>query len=321
MQLDYQTFFQQQQRLRNIPFNQTKNWLEHSRGNNIENVRFFVDSIDEPHIACYGYLSNRKPFGRQLNIDGISKSADINSDHIRSFFKSIIEEGYSIIHLSDIDEYNPNFEVGIRRAGLVRPLGLHLCPMSMIVDLQKPFQFHRNWRRNVKKAMEQDCRFVVKDNPTMEDAKEFVRLFGELKERKGLRFSLTPERIMVLLKGNYKIFFVEREGVNICGRISYINNTSIYDVYAANSNEAISVGAAYLIQENIFQYFRERGAERFDYGRIPPSAGKMDNIYIAKSYSGGHPIGYNGEWGFCDKQWKNYLYSWYMFGFRNRTMY
>lgn len=322
MHIDQKTFFQLQQKMSSIPFNQTEEWLNHAKGNASINVRFYVDSLEESHIACYAFLSKSRLFGQRMSIDGICKAAICNSEHIRAFFKSIVEDGADLTHISDVDEYDPSFEVGIRRAGLVRPLGLHLCPMSMIVDLQKPFQFHRNWRRNVKKAKEQGCRFMVKDNPIIEDAQEFVRLFGELKERKGLSFSLTPEKIMTLLKGNYKLFFVENSnGINICGRISYMNNGLVYDVYAANSDEAISMGAAYLIQESIFQYFREQGFEKFDYGRISPSVGKMDNIYIAKSYSGGRPIGYNGEWNFCKKPWKNFFFSFNKFYIHDGTMY
>ena len=109
--------------------------------------------------------------------------------------------------------------------------------------------------------------------------------------------------------------------VTICERISYINNNQVYDVYAANSDTAMSVGAAYLIQEGIFQYFKEQGYEKFDYGRIPPSDGKMDNIYIAKSYSGGRPIGYNGAWEYCNKLWRAYFYSLMSFFVHHTTMY
>ena len=83
----------------------------------------------------------------------------------------------------------------------------------------------------------------------------------------------------------------------------------------------MSVGAAYLIQEGIFQYFKEQGYEKFDYGRIPPSDGKMDNIYIAKSYSGGRPIGYNGAWEYCNKLWRAYFYSLMSFFVHHTTMY
>lgn len=322
MQIDRDLFFQLQMMLETIPFNQTQEWLEHVYGQNMNRIHYFVDSTKKPHVACFGYLGKNKFIGLRLNIDGICKSADCSADDIRTFFKSIIDEGYDMVQVSDIDAYNPDFEVGVRRAGLIRPLGLHLCPMSMIVDLQKPFQFHRNWRRNVKKAAEHGCHFVAKESPTLADAKEFVRLFGELKERKGLGFTLSPDKIMTLLKGNYKLFFiVDANGINICGRISYINNTDVYDVYAANSYESISVGAAYMIQEYIFQFFKEKGYEKFDYGRIPPSAGKMDNIYVAKSYSGGSPIGYNGEWNYSIKLWKTFFFSFYQFYLHHGSLY
>lgn len=322
MQISRTLFFQIQEKLDTIPFNQSKEWIEHAYGDLPNESLFFVDSETEPHIACIGQFSQKKILGRRLIIDGISKSKTLTSDHVKNLFKGMVEDGYDAIWVSDVDEYDPTFEVGIRRAGLIRPLGLHLCPMSMIMELQQPFSFHRNWRRNVKKAMEHGCKFVVKDVPSKDDAKDFVRLFGELKERKKLGFTLTAERIMTLLEGNYHLFFIENsEGKNICGRISYTNSNLVYDVYAANSDEAISVGAAYLIQESIFHFYKENGFDKFDYGRISPSADNMDNIYVAKSYSGGRPVGYNGEWTYYNKLWKQYFYSIYRFVYCHSRLY
>lgn len=321
MKLDKNTFFELQKKLEVIPFTQTEEWLMHSYEHVMERMHFFVDADTDPHVAAFGHLHSRKLLGSRLLFNGICKSKGCTSEHIRLFFKSIVDEGYDMVRVSDIDEYDPNFEVGIRRAGLVRPMGISLCPMSMIVDLQKPFNFNRNWRRNVKKARENGCSFRVIENPTMENCNQFVRLFGELKQRKGLGFSLSPDSLITLFQGSYKMFAVQMGGETICSRISYINNGLIYDVYAANSDEAIKVGAAYLIQEEIFQYFKEQGYEQFDYGRIPPSIGKMDNIYVAKSHSGGRPIGYNGEWEYSNKLWRRYFYSLHSFAYGHATLY
>ena len=85
----------------------------------------------------------------------------------------------------------------------------------MIVDLQKPFSFHRNWRRNVRKARENGCRFTMIENPCFDDAKRFVDLFGELKKRKSLRFSISPEGLMHLFsQGRYTMSVIERGGGN-----------------------------------------------------------------------------------------------------------
>lgn len=213
MQVDRNKFFELQKRLEIIPFSQSEEWYEHSYEDSTERMRFFVDSLEQPRIMAFGYLRSRRFLGRRLSIEGVSKAADCTSEHIRLFFNGIMEEGFDVIYVSDIDEYDPNFEVGIRRAGMKRPMGIHLCPMSLIVDLQKPFKFHRNWRRNVKKAHENGCKFTMIENPRIEDAKEFVRLFGELKERKSLHFSLSAEKLMPLfIQGRYKMSIIERGG-------------------------------------------------------------------------------------------------------------
>lgn len=210
MQVDRNKFFELQKQLESVPFTQTEEWFEHSYEDRTDRMRFFVDSTENPSVAAFGYLRSRKLLGSRLLFDGICKSAACTSKHIRGFFKSIVDEGYDVEHVSDIDEYDPDYEVGIRRAGFRRPFGIHLCPMSMIVDLQKPFSFHRNWRRNVKKAQDNGCTFVAIENPRRDDAKEFVRLFGELKERKALHYSLTEDKLLPLFeKGNYKMFMIK----------------------------------------------------------------------------------------------------------------
>jgi hypothetical protein len=46
----------------------------------------------------------------------------------------------------------------------------------------------------------------------------------------------------------------------------------------------------------MLKFLKINGTKIFDYGRIPPGKGKMDAIYISKSYSNGIPEAYNGQW-------------------------
>lgn len=226
-----------------------------------------------------------------------------------------------MINISDIEKYSTIFEIGIRQAGFIRPIGLHLCPMTLIVDLKQPFSFHRNWRRCVKKSMDCGHVFEYVEKPTIHDAKEFVNLFDQLKVRKNLGFSLKEKQILKLLQGSFHLFFIRKGDKRIAGRIAYTHGEQVYDVYAANSNEAIHSGAAYRIQEGILQYFVRQGYSYFDYGRISPSADGMNDIYLSKSYSGGYPIAYNGEWFFCRSIFLTYMYSFFLHVIHKQRLY
>lgn len=310
-------------KIEDIPFTQTVVWCENEMQSFGFDIVYYADSIENPCVACSGRVTNKPVLGKKLMIDGICKKKDVTFSQLESFFSSLLAKEFSIVEISDISPYCPEFEVAIRKAGFIRPLALSLCPMSLIVDLQQDsWSFHRNWRRNVKKSINEGNEFVVVDSPHMEDAVTFVTLFNELKSRKNLHFSLSANQVYALISNGYRLFFIKnKDGHYIAGRIEYECGDLVYDVYAANSDEAIKTGAAYQIQESIFRYYHKKGFAKFDYGRISPSANRMNDIYLSKSYSGGNPIGYNGQWCWYKSQLIEYLYSFLIFYLHKHSRY
>jgi len=149
----------------------------------------------------------------------------------------------------------------------------------------------------------------------MGDAMTFCEIFLELKEKKSIDYSLSADSVMKLLTSkNFKLFFIyDQAGETIAGRIVYVRGKNSFDVHAANSNKSRECGAAYYIIDKILEHLKQTGVELFDYGMISPSATKMDSIYIAKSYSGGFPALYNGQWVFYKSKFIEYLICWYYF--------
>lgn len=323
MIVDKELFFSLQKKILNIPFNQTREWLECGVLESICKIVYIVDNIENPHIACWGRETSKFYFGRKLMIDGLSYDiSSIQHKDLTEFFNSLTKERYTTIEISDIEVYSPIFEIGIRRAGFVRPWGLSLCPMSILVDLQKDFQFHRNWRRNVKKSIDAGNKFIYVEKPTIYDAKKYVELFNSLKERKSIGYNLSVKEIYSLLQGEYDLFFiVDKNDRYLSGRIEYKCTDLVYDTYAATTFDGIKTGAAYHIQEFILDFYKKRGFRRFDYGRISPSQDKMDDIFLAKSYSGGAPVGYNGQWVYTTNKFKTFFKSIYFYLIKNDKCY
>jgi len=320
MTIDEVQFFEiQATHFSNIPYNQTKEWLKSTVG--IVSTKFFVNSLKKPEIACWGRVFKRKFVGNHLMIDGITYQTD-NIKTIHDFFQNIVNQNYSIIEISDIGIHSTHFEIGIRQAGFIRPI-LSLSPLSLIVKTQEPFNFHRNWRRNVRKAENEGCEFEIVEYPTEVQLKEFVGLFKQLKERKGLEFSINNRSLYLLLQNKcYKLFFVKNsKGNYISGRIIYVCGDNSYDIYAANSDEGTKNGSAYYIQEKILFYLKHIGVSYFDYGRISPSNDEMNNIYISKNYSGGEPITYNGQWLYSKSKQTGLLYEIYKLLIRKQRRY
>lgn len=322
MKVDKETYFTLQTKIKEVPYSQSLGWHDTAYKTVLDKLVYFVNATDDPRICCFGYLSKRRFFGTVLAIDGIARKNDVNTTELRSFFKAIVEEGYNMINISDISKYSADFEVGIRRAGFVHPFGLSLCPLSLVVDLKAPFKFHRKWRSHVRNSVACGNYFYPIENPSIADAEEFVRMFGELKDRKKLKYNCSPENIFYLVSHGYKLFFMKnKEGKNIAGRLEYICGKNVYDIYAANTDIGLSNGAVYHLQEEILTYLAEHKFNEFDYGMIPPSDNHMDDIYIAKSYSGGTPIGYNGQWQYCKSLMKRYLSSFYTFYLNHSQLY
>lgn len=296
-----------------VPFLQSKGWYESMNFNNTE---FHVDSDKDPNIGFWGVVTNHPLIGKKLIIDAYCQKSSISQKQIIHFYRSLIDSReYDIIYLSDIKEANANTQIALRRSGFIRPLALKLCPMSILVDLTLDFNFHRNWRRQVIKSMDLGNKFDVFTAPSDNDLEIFVRLFNELKNRKSLNFGLSVAGLKSLLSSkNFFLSLVKtKEGTPLCGRITYLYQNHAYDVYAANSEEALAMGAVYQNQQQLLEFLKSVGAIDFDYGRIPPGRDTMDNIYITKSFSGGRPILYNGEWEYAKFNMTNWLYSFYRY--------
>lgn len=296
----------------NIPTEQSKCWIDAIYSQSAARLVYFVNSVENPNVACVGYSSYHRFLGRHLHIEGLCLNNKVPVSEIKSFFTALTEEDYSYISFSDIYEYRPDFEVAIRRAGFIRPAGISLCPLTMMIDLQSNFTFHKTWVRGVKKSIASGNTFEFIKEPNHDYAVIFEGLFKSMSERKGLKSYPKAYQVEKLLSQNspYHLFVIKNKCGNIISaRVEYTNQNLVYDIWAANSDEAMKTGAAYHIQEEVFNFYKNLNYSKFDYGRIPPSADYMDNIYLAKSYSGGYPVAYNGQWEYSKSNLYSFLLS------------
>lgn len=321
MQVSKEEFLLCQQKIGNIPFEQSREWLEYKERNDVEFL-YFVDYIDDPAICCWGRVQNKKFVGKILDIQGESMRKGITPKLVNKFYESLISDKFSLILINSISKYDVDFEISLRRAGFNRPLGNSVCPLTIFVNTQGDRKPARIWSRNIKKSLTFDLSFAEIISPTMEDAKIFSDMFGELAETKHLSYLLDATKIFNLLKSdNYKLFFVYKEGKPVCGRIVYINGDCAADVYAANADESRTCCATYLIMERIFEYLKGIGVKEFDFSRIPPSNNETDSVYIFKNFSGGKAVQYNGEWMWAKKKHIPLMFAIYNFYFRKAHHY
>ena len=323
MIIDRHTFFKSQQKLQNVPFNQTEEWINKCEYFE-EQCRFFIDDIHDPQIAFWGVVFKRKFIGNHLIINGESYRDGITSAHLRKFYLEIIALGFDIIEITSLNFYDIKYEIGIRRAGFLRPLGMRLSPLTIVIDVEGCRKTDKDWRRNTRKALSAELYFKHIEKPSINDVETFCNIFSELKEKKGINYSLSSKSLFKLFNDSsyYKLFFAySKENIPISGRIVYVRGNRSFDVYASNSYEARKVGAAYFIIDEILGYLKKTKISLFDYGMISPSANVMDAIYIAKSYSGGEPTQYNSEWVFYKSNIVELLIKGYFYFFSKSIRY
>lgn len=307
-------FFKAQQRLQNIPFNQTEEWFEKC-GFLEENCRFFIDDLSNPHIGCWGSVYKRKFIGEHLKIYGESYNDIITAHHMRDFFLKLTCYTYNIIEIASFNFYDTKFEIGIRRAGFLRPMVSNLSPLTLVLHPFETRKVHKTWNKNIRLSSEANLSFKFVESPTLDDTITFCNIFEELKFTKKLNYSLEANSLLKLFnQNNYKLFFVyDQNKTPIAGRIVYCTSKVGFDVHAANTNKSRDSGAAYYIIDEILLFLKEINVKTFDYGMISPCNNEMDDIYRAKSYSGGTPTLYNGQWVHYKSKKLEYLLNGYFY--------
>jgi len=192
---------------------------------------------------------------------------------------------------------SPEFEVEVRRAGYLRPLWGRRCPMTIDVDIEET-KISRLWKRSIRKAINKglaDARII--SQPSERDCSLFFSMFSEMKERKGIGHTPSiPELCELLSDSSMKLFVINDSKGIVAGRIVWVHKDRAYDVYAANSNRARTCSASYKLMFDIFNYLKNEGVKKFDFGRIGPGKTSLDSVFTFKRGSGGEMISYNGEW-------------------------
>ena len=242
------------------------------------------------NIALWG-RAQKIPFTNKklLLINGEAVSQNIDEKKVIKFYENLSKTDYQGIELNSDNEYNIEFEIGLRRAGFVRPIGGFTCPLTINFQIQDDFSFNRNWKRNVKKAVASELRFGEVTTITDEVIKSVILMFKEMADLKNLSYQLEDKSLKSLLDSpDMRLFVVyDKQDQPVAARIIHDNKPYASDVYAANALEARGNGATYFIMQKIFEQLKGESFQEFDFGRIPPSNHATDSVYVFKNASKG----------------------------------
>ncbi len=296
--IDKHTFFQTILDFKQVPYTQTQGWLTYTESEDKNEVLYLVDNLSDSRIACMCHI--KKTFNKELLlIESLCfKYTLYKASSIKHFFEHIKDLGYDMVEVVCNTHYSFEFEIGIRRAGFMRPIGMFSIPFSNWINLQEPITYNSNWKRNLTKSENYDLSFIVENTPSEQLVYDFVDFYNQFTEDKGLSHKLNHEPFYRMLKTkDFSLGLVLDEKDQITsGIIFHHKNEHAGLLYAAKNLDAKNTGATFFMYDRLFKYLKEKGYQYFDMEKLLPSSHSSDGVFLFKDGIKAERVLYNGEW-------------------------
>lgn len=295
----------------NKPYNLTNAWIEYLKSEN-KDILFFVNSLLQPKILCLAIILKRRLLGNTLKIEGLIYKEDVTHKQLYKFMEGLKTLPYKGIYLNPNTEYNTIFEIAARKAMFKRPFGQSSINLTILVYPKESIS-NRNWKRNLKKANNENLEFKIKTKLSFSECKTIALLHAENANFKNLTYSLKAKQVDILVNHNKNIFacLVYKNKNPLAARIISIDDYVSFDIFACNSLESRKNGSNQYLLQNIFDYLKDHNIEYFDFSRIPIGRKGANGIYEFKKSTGGKVIQYNGEWIYFKIMFFRYFYFFY----------
>lgn len=291
-QVDLHTFFASTADWQWVSHTQTEGW-----------VAAFLQSADtlcfmSENIACIGWIS-RKWGRRMLSITGeCFRALPVNDKQVFDFFDYVAHTDVDIIYINSDSVYSPLYEIGIRQAGFLRPVGMFSTSLSKEIPLDYPYHFDKSWQRNLKKADDNHLSFQSVSEPTETDLSDYISFHNAMEQRKGFRDGISFNQLYSILSHPYfRMAWVnDAEGHHLAGGIVFSRCDYARFLYSFTSVEGRRLSASYRLYIGYMDYLASEGIKRFDVGRLSPSNHAKNNLFLFKNGIDGNALSYNGEW-------------------------
>jgi hypothetical protein len=200
--------------------------------------------------------------------------------------------------------YNTLYEIGIREAGFLRPVGMFSTPLSSWILLQQKIHYNRNWDRNLKKSENFNLELETIEQANEKDCNDFCEIYNSMSKRKTLN-ELNLQQIFGLLADkNFQLFFVKENNTRIAAIIIYFNKNSATaeGVFAGSTSEALENHATFFMYNTVFQYLKNKNFKIYDIARLAPSTHSKQSVFLFKNGIKGDYVLYCGEWSWYKRQ-------------------
>ena len=141
---DKNSYFQILEKFEIVPYTQSRGWCEMQSLYKPERVKYFVNDMDNPTIACFAH--EKKMLGVRMIVieeEAFKDELAHTPAEIKKFYEIIKASGYKIIEISSNSKYDFDYEIALRQAGFLRPVGLFSLPSTKIIDLTNPIGYKK----------------------------------------------------------------------------------------------------------------------------------------------------------------------------------
>lgn len=281
-----------------IPFTQTEAWVTVQSAFNDKNLLFLVNLLPNPTVACVAHIKQK--FGvRMLLIEAeCRKTVHCKMAVLTQFYTSLQELAVDAIEIKSNLRYDAQYEIAIRQAGFLRPVGFFSVALSSYIHLDGEIKYNDNWKRNLKKADTFNLVFEAMENPTNEDVHCFLNLHTEMSVSKNVPQPFSFKMIKtLLLSPHFQLFFAKDEtDERIATILIHKAHTHAGLLYAASSSKAHASAASFYLYDKLFEYLAAQQILIFDMEKLAPSTHSTNAVFLFKNGIKGEYTLVNGEW-------------------------
>jgi len=293
-------FYQTIANWEDVPFSQSEGLVRMQSGGNASRVRYFLDE----QIGCAAHV---KQFAglKMFYIDTECwRNRSIKPITISRFYEALRETGVDMIETNSRRIYDAEYEVGMRQAGFLRPVGSFSYELTNLIDLKKEIRYNENWKRNIKQSDNLGLQLEKVDKVKEGDIADFMRLYREMSAHKQLSIPFSAEMIGMLLSDpHFHLCFI-RQGEK---RLSAIIYHHIKDhaglLYAANGEEANEKHAGFQLYKQLLEALQAEGVRSFDMEKMGASTHSTNAVFLFKQGIRGQLNSLCGEWSWYKRSW------------------
>jgi len=241
-----------------------------------------------------------------LQIEGecLLNENNIDCKEVREFYEEIAQSGFDMVEVNSSLPYDALYEIGIRQAGYLRPVGMFSTPLSSWIYLQQEIHYNRNWERNIKKSEKYDLELEIIEQPSEKDCNDFCEIYNLMSNRKMINKLFSQKVSALLMDEKFQLLFVKENNERIATIIIYLNksNATANGIFAGSTGKALTTHATFFMYDSMFQYLKRMNYKIYDMARLSPSTHSKQSVFLFKNGVKGDYLLYCGEWSWYKKQ-------------------